>query len=69
MELTAEQRRRKAEAVLAYRSQLGALALEPADTRRWESFLTYEIAWRLPVGALAARAGADAVSSPSKGRA
>ncbi|MFF4607535.1 PIG-L deacetylase family protein [Streptomyces sp. NPDC001339] len=63
VELTADQRRRKSEAVQAYRSQLAALWLDPADTRRWESFLSYEIAWRLSAGAPAIRTDSVLVSS------
>ncbi|MGI5338887.1 PIG-L deacetylase family protein [Streptomyces sp. CA-181903] len=47
VELSVDQRCRKQAAVLCYRSQLAALPLDPRDTRRWESFLRYEIAWRL----------------------
>ncbi|WP_067900620.1 PIG-L deacetylase family protein [Actinomadura chibensis] len=45
--LAADERARKARAVRAYRSQLPALGLGPADTHRWTALLAHEAAWRL----------------------
>ncbi|SDZ35630.1 N-acetylglucosaminyl deacetylase, LmbE family [Amycolatopsis xylanica] len=48
-ELTEDLKRAKERAVLCYRSQLPALVLTPDDTRRWQSFFRYELAWELAV--------------------
>ncbi|TYK53224.1 PIG-L family deacetylase [Actinomadura decatromicini] len=45
--LAADERERKARAVGAYRSQLPALGLGPADPHRWTALLGHEAAWRL----------------------
>jgi LmbE family N-acetylglucosaminyl deacetylase len=44
-ELPPERRRRKEAVVSAYRSQLAALRLDPADGRRWAELLRYELCW------------------------
>lgn len=47
-ELDPSVRRHKEDAVLCYSTQLPALHLTPADRRRWEATLRYELAWETP---------------------
>jgi LmbE family N-acetylglucosaminyl deacetylase len=54
VELTETQRGRKESAVLCYRSQLAALPLDPKDTRRWQSFLRFEMYWDVLASRVAA---------------
>ncbi|WP_165495006.1 PIG-L family deacetylase [Actinomadura roseirufa] len=50
--LDTEMRRSKERAALAYESQLPSLRLGPGNPLRWDAFLRYEVAWRLPLGTL-----------------
>jgi LmbE family N-acetylglucosaminyl deacetylase len=45
--LDSETRDRKQCAVLAYKTQLPALRISPDDPAIWESFLQFEVAWRI----------------------
>jgi LmbE family N-acetylglucosaminyl deacetylase len=46
-QLDPETRDRKKRAVLAYETQLPALRISPDDPAIWESFLRFEVAWRI----------------------
>ena len=47
LKLDADQKLRKEQATLCYRTQLPVLKLTPADAPRWQDYLTYELAWKM----------------------